>query len=435
MTANRERRTSNEERFLGIDFGTSGCRAVLIDAAGTETAKAGVTLPSPRGEDGEAEQDPESWWLALAEVMAALDPEARQRVSRLVVDGTSATLLVSDGSGRPLGPALMYNDRRAVEEAARVGRCAPPASGAHGPAAALAKLLYLAPRHPGAAHALSQADWITGRLTGRYGVTDENNALKLGHDPVARAWPAWLDHLGLDRRLLPAVVPPGTPLATLDPAAARQLGLPAGAVAVAGTTDGTAAFIAAGAAPGEAVTSLGSTLVLKVLSSRPVFEPRHGVYSHRLGERWLVGGASNSGGAALLRHFDGDRLAALTPRLRPDHPTGLDYYPLPRPGERFPVADPHLVPRESPRPADDATFLQGLLEGLARIEAEGYRLLERLGAPWPRRVITTGGGAVNTAWQAIRERALGVPVTVAGHGDAAYGAALLALHGGAGKSH
>jgi len=63
----------------------------------------------------------------------------------------------------------------------------------------------------------------------------------------------------------------------------------------------------------------------------------------------------------LRRYFDDAALTALTPRLRPGEPTGLDYYPLLRPGERFPVADPALAPRLEPRPADDAAFLQARL--------------------------------------------------------------------------
>jgi len=70
-----------------------------------------------------------------------------------------------------------------------------------------------------------------------------------------------------------------------------------------------------------------------------------------------------------------------------------------------------------------------LLEGIAQIEALAYRRLAEFGAPYPRRVLTTGGGAVNPAWTAIRARHLGVPVVAATHREAAYGAALLARQG------
>jgi hypothetical protein len=75
-------------------------------------------------------------------------------------------------------------------------------------------------------------------------------------------------------------------------------------------------------------------------------------------------------------------------------------------------------------------FFQGLLEGVAAVEALAYRRLGELGAPPLRRVISIGGGAKNAAWSAIRQRLLGVPVTIAEQTEASYGAALLALHAG-----
>ena len=221
---------------------------------------------------------------------------------------------------------------------------------------------------------------------------------------------------------------PGTAIGTLKPALAIHFGLPADVVIAAGTTDGCAAFLATGAdTVGEAVTSLGSTLTLKQLSDRPIFSPEYGVYSHRLDERWLVGGASNSGGAALARHFTPDALVALSARIDPALESGLDYYPLPSPGERFPLANPYLARRETPRPADDVLFLQGLLEGIARIEALGYRRLADLGGPSLAAVRTTGAGARNAAWTVIRRRTLGVDLKTARSEEAAMGAAALAL--------
>ena len=244
---------------------------------------------------------------------------------------------------------------------------------------------------------------------------------------VERRWPAWLNGLELDPRLLPEVRPPGTPLGPLRPELARQWGLAKDATVVAGTTDSTAAVLATGVREtGQAVTVLGSTLVLKVLSPAPVFASRYGVYSHRLGGLWLAGGASNSGGAALAAFFTPAEIEALTPRLRPERRTCLEYYPLPAPGERFPLADPDLPPRTRPRPSDDARFLQGLLEGIARIERRGYCLLEELGAPAPTEVISIGGGARNPAWQVIRERMLRLPVRTARYDQPAIGAARLA---------
>jgi sugar (pentulose or hexulose) kinase len=421
---------STKPLFVGIDLGTSGCRAMAIDQELAAVAGADIKLPPPQRSGAGIEQDAEIWWQAVCEVLGALteqiDPGAIQAIA---VDGTSGTIVLCDSEGIPVTPGMLYNDARARDEAARIATVAPAASGAHGATSGLAKLIYLQdqPDSRGAHHVLNQAEWIAARLTGRYGMGDENNCLKLGYDVLNRRWPEWFDALGVNRAWLPQVVAPGTTLGSVAPAISRRFHLAPHCRIVAGTTDSIAAFLATGAQQtGEAVTSLGSTLVLKILSPQPVFDPRYGIYSHRLGKWWLAGGASNSGGAVLRHYFPQFEMDALTPQLDPDHPTGLDYYPLLTPGERFPIQDPQLPPRLSPRPPEAVRFFQGMLEGMARIEADGYRLLADLGAPAPLSVRTVGGGASNTAWTRIRGSALRVPIIEPRHSEAAYGAALLA---------
>ena len=414
---------------LGIDIGTSACRGCVIDAESRIRAETRVPLPPPERKGPAVEQDPECWWQALAETLDQLtEMVPMASINAITIDGTSATLLCCDAAGIPLTPALMYNDARALSEAEQLASIAPDDCAAHGASASLAKLLWLAQTPAGkqARYALHQADWLLGRLGGRYGISDENNALKLGYDIIRRKWPDWLTQLNIPLSLFPEVVPAGQPIGQLSDAWCRRWGFSTGTRVISGTTDSTASFLATGAGAGEAVTSLGSTLVLKVLSAQPVFAPGNGIYSHRLGNHWLAGGASNSGGAVLQRYFSTDEIRRLTGLLQPDRPTGLDYYPLVSAGERFPVNDPQLAPRLEPRPAEDTVFFQGMLEGIAEIEKTGYRRLAELGAPWPKRIITTGGGAANSAWRTIREQRLGIPVVAAEHQEAAYGAALLA---------
>lgn len=382
------------------------------------------------------EQEPEIWWEAVKTALRILLLEVPvSSIAAIAIDGTSGTLLLTDAQGVPLGPALMYNDARAQTEASRIAAIAPQASAAHGVSGSLAKLLYLqAQASPFARHVLSQADWISAKFSGYFGISDEHNCLKLGFDPIQQHWPEWLDMLGVRHELLPRVLSSGTSVAKVCAGIANEFGFSSNAIVVAGTTDSTAAFLAAGASrPGEAMTSLGSTIVLKVISERPIFAPAYGVYSHKFGELWLAGGGSNSGGAVLRQYFSPQQLIEMTPRLRPDQFTGLDYYPLPAPGERFPVNDPNLAPRLSPRPADDVVFFQALLEGMARIEQQGYALLTSLGAPYPVSVRTAGGGAANPAWTRMRTRLLDVPIIDSDQHDAAYGAALLAYRGAQGR--
>ncbi|WP_462321456.1 FGGY-family carbohydrate kinase [Halochromatium sp.] len=432
--------TGDNRCWIGLDLGTSGCRAIAIDPAAQPIAFAKADLPqrrttkrettSSRANTRAVEQDPEAWWCAVVGVLGTLIGDLhRYRPQALCVDGTSASILLCTPQGQPLTAALMYNDARAIAEAQLVAEQAPADSAARGPSASLAKLLHLRhqlePKQP--VLALHQADWIGGRLSGRFGDSDWNNALKLGYDPQRLSWPDWLLAMDLAPIQLPRCHAPGTDLGPIRSEVATEIGLPPDLRICAGTTDSTAATLAAGArAPGDAVTSLGSTLVLKLISNRAVSDAASGVYSHRIGNLWLVGGASNSGGAALRQHFDDDELSRLSTQIDPDQRTGLTYYPLPSRGERFPIADPNLAPRITPRPASDALFLAGLLEGIAEIERAGYQRLCELGAPAPVRVLSSGGGAQNPTWTAIRSRVLGLPVQAAQHREAAYGSALLA---------
>jgi sugar (pentulose or hexulose) kinase len=407
---------------IGIDVGTSGVRVALVDTQGALLGIRSSTLAPPD------RRKPACWWHAVELALAALKSSADlSGVRCIAVDGTSGTILLLNDAGQPMCPASLYNDPAPEAAARAVAAAAPDGSAAGGAASPLAKLLAMQDA-PGTARLAHQADWIAAQLGAPVGISDENNALKTGYDPVRRCWPRWLRGLGIRVALLPEVVEPGTPIGAIDPALATRFGLSADVVIAAGTTDGCAAFLATGAdTVGEAVTSLGSTLTLKQLSDRPIFSPKYGVYSHRLGSRWLAGGASNSGGAALARYFSPDALVALSARIDPALESGLDYYPLPSPGERFPFADPHLPPRDTPRPTDDVRFLHGLLEGIARIEALGYRRLADLGGPALADVRTVGTGARNAAWTVIRRRALGVDLIVARSEEAAMGAAKLAL--------
>jgi len=408
---------------LGIDLGTSGIRAIAIDPVGIIQGQ-GTARIAP-----EQRRDPEAIWYGVIDALDALRPHIYMpSIRAIAIDGTSGTILVTDDHATPIGPATLYSDRATPAAVARIAAIAPRDSAAHGNASPLARLLDL-PHTTARRHALHEADWITYRLGGPFGVSDANNALKTGYDPTSGTWPAWIDRLGL-AVTLPRVVEPGTDLAPIDPALAARFGLDPATRLIAGTTDGCASFLATGAdQPGDGVTALGSTLTIKLLSNQPVFAPDFGIYSHRLLDNFLPGGASSAGAAILARYFTPAQLADLSRTIDPARDSGLDYYPLPAPGERFPINDPALQPRLTPRPADDAHFLHGLLEGLARIEALGYQRLAELGAPRLRRVLTVGGGAINPVWTALRARILGVPVSPATQTDAAVGTARLARIG------
>ncbi len=423
---------TSPQLFLGIDFGTSGCRAAIVNESGDKLFFQSVPLPKSICRDSNAVQNPKDWWKALEKLISdKLNSKLKSHVAAMAVNGTSSSLLLCDDKGEPLTPCLMYNDYRAKEEAKRIIDLVPKGFSAIKSAnSALAKLLYLHQRCLNATYALHQADWLSNRLANNYGHSDRNNCLKMGYDPELNEWPGFIDELLTNKSLLPKVHQTGTVIGTIDTNIADQLGLPRDAKVTAGTTDTVAAAYAAGAAmPGDAVTSLGSTLAIKIVSESPVASENYGIYSHPYFGKWLVGGASNSGGAVLLEYFTLDEIKQLSTSINPDVDSGLNYYPLPRPGERFPIANPNQQPKLTPRPESDALFLQGMFEGIANIEAIAYARLRELGTNPIQRLISTGGGNLNPYWRRIRERKLGLQFIEPISNEAAYGTALFARDG------
>ncbi|GAX83459.1 hypothetical protein CEUSTIGMA_g10884.t1 [Chlamydomonas eustigma] len=428
--------------YMGMDFGTSGARLTVIEDDGS-------TVFETKRAYAHAEQDWSSAWERLLwELLDSVPEKIRSEVVSVAFDGTSATsILVNQVDGKVLAPVKLYNEAQAEQAVQAVKAIAPASHTTSASTSTLCKLMawhleevwQQAESHGMKPCLMHQADWLASLLHGSRSVSDWNNALKLGFDPETEAYPEWLNNQAFSHLLPSTVLAPGSPVAPLTAAAALRSGLPGsingssqpGCLVCAGTTDSIAAFVAAGVTEaGQAVTSLGSTLAIKMLSQTRVDDATYGVYSHRLGNSWLVGGASNTGGAVLRKFFADSELHSLTQKMDLSCPTGLDYYPLVKPGERFPINDPGLRPRLEPRPADNVVFLQGVLESMARIEGEAYKLLVQLGAsPAVTEVLTAGGGAVNEMWTQLRAGAIGVPVSAAKHGDASYGAALLARQG------
>jgi sugar (pentulose or hexulose) kinase len=147
-----------------------------------------------------------------------------------------------------------------------------------------------------------------------------------------------------------------------------------------------------------------------------------------LADKWLVGGASNTGGSVLKKFFNNEELHSLSSLISLNNRVP-DYYPLLTKGERFPISDAELAPRLSPRPNSDVEFLHGMLAGMAKIEQQAYQVLEDAGASSVTSIRTVGGSAVNLVWQALRQQHILVPFIAAEHTEAAFGAACLAKNG------
>jgi sugar (pentulose or hexulose) kinase len=434
---------------VGIDVGTQGARAVACDARGMVLTQAEEPFlaNADRGLPRRwAEQDPESWWLAVAKCLRGVMADlSRQQLSApaiqaLCVTSTSGTILPIAAGGRPLRPALMYNDGRAQAEAEIVQAAGHRQASALGyrfnPSFALAKILWLRQHEPhifeSTARFIHAADFIVGRLTGDYTTTDFSNALKTGYDLLHYCWPEFIEsNLGISHERLPRVVSPGTPIAPISTVCAELTGLPAGIPVLAGMTDGCTSQISTGAvAPGDWSSTLGTTLVIKGVTKELLADPQGRIYSHRHPEGyWLPGGASNTGGEAIARRFPRELWAELNARALTLAPTDVILYPLARQGERFPFVRPEAESFSLDPSTDEAVSYVAHLEGVGYVERLAYEMLAELGAEISETIYTAGGATNSPAWSQIRADILGRTLARPAVTGGAMGAAIIAAAG------
>ncbi|MFJ8631442.1 FGGY-family carbohydrate kinase [Streptomyces sp. NPDC093568] len=415
-----------QEAWLGVDLGTQSVRVLLVTGDGTVLGSGSAPLGGRR--DGvRHEQDPGEWWEGLcAASRAALGSSRGAGVGGLAVCGTSGTVLLTDGAGRPMSPALMYDDGRATAHGARARMAGIGVQDTW----ALPKALWLTETY-GPGRITHQPDLVVSLLTGELPPADSSHALKTGYDLEHDAWPAMLPRLGLPDPAVPDVVRPGTRLGEVSRSAADATGIPAGTPVIAGMTDGCAAQIASAALrPGSWNSVLGTTLVLKGASPTPVRDPTGVVYNHRAPDGgWLPGGASSVGAGVLTAAFAGADPAAMDTLAASYEPSGAITYPLVSPGERFPFLAPDATALFLGEPETDADLWASLLQGVAFAERLCLDYLHHLGAPLDGPLTFTGGGARSPYWNQLRADVLSRPARVPRHTEPALGMAALAAYG------
>lgn len=425
--------------YLGVDVGTQGIRVVAVDVAGTLLSSHGVGIPL-RARDGVHEQSPEAWWRALLPLLAAVAADLRStdpavRPLALAVTSTSGTVIPLAADHTPVHPALMYDDTRAAPQAQRCRAAATEAGWpgvAYGTSYGLPKIVWFMESHPAETERVAiwahAADYLIGRLSGVWGVTDPTNALKTGFDSQSDRWPGYIsDALQIPASWLPRVLPSGTPVGSLLPDVAATTGLPATTVVTTGMTDGCASQIAAGAVgPGEWNTTIGTTMVVKGVTRDPVRDPLGRLYNHRHPDGWwMPGGASNTGADWVARDFAASDLTDLDDAARTLIPTPWIAYPLTGEGERFPFIAPAAKGFE-PNGLAEAERFAARMEGVAYLERLAYELIEGLSGETVERVFSAGGGSRSETWSLIRANVLQKPVLRMHHPEAAVGAAILA---------
>ncbi|MBC9717460.1 xylulokinase [Streptomyces sp. TRM66268-LWL] len=403
---------------VGVDSSTQSTKAVVVDASTGRVVASGQaphTVTSGAGR----ESDPEQWWQALCAAVDACGPAAREAAA-VSVGGQQHGLVTLDAAGRPVRPALLWNDVRSAPQAQRlVEALGGPKAWAErigsvpGASFTVGKWAWLAEHEPDAAAATAAVrlphDYLTGRLTGE-GTTDRGDASGTGWWSAATGSydEEVLELAGLDPALLPRVVQPGEVAGTVR--ALPELPFSQGVLVAPGTGDNAAAALGLGLRPGAPVLSLGTSgTVYAVARQRPA-DPTGTVagFADARGD-WLPLACTLNCTLAV------DRIAALLGRDREAVEAGGSATLLPfLDGERTPN-----LPGAS-----------GLLHGLRHDTTPGqllqaaydgavFALLQALdlvlavdGAPTEEPLLLIGGGARGRAWQETVRRLSGRAVQV-----------------------
>lgn len=435
----------HERVHLGIDLGTSSVKALVADGRGRPlgTGRSGYRVDTPA--TGHAETDPDAWWAATIDAVGAAVVDAGRPPDAIGLSGQMHGLVVTDASGVPLRPAMLWPDGRATAErdaylalaATDRARLANPVSpGMTGP-----MLRWLATHEPdvyGATRwALQPKDWLRLRLTGHANAEPSDASATLLYDVAGDRWDAEVvDALGLDATLLPPLTSSTSIVGELRAEAAAALDLDAGLPVAAGAADTAAAAVGTGLLrSGTVQLTIGTGGQIVTPQDDPVANPDAGTHLYRsaLLQGWYTLAATLNAGLALdwVRRLFGVEWDVLydaaASSVQPDDPLFHPHLV----GERTPYLDTRLRGAWSGLGLahDRTALLRSALEGVAFALRDALEALLSEGSEPALRI--AGGGSERPAWQQMIADVLERPLEPTTVTDAsARGAALLSALAG-----
>ncbi|MGQ9494331.1 MAG: gluconokinase [Anaerolineae bacterium] len=299
--------------LIGLDLGTTNCKAVVLAADGhvAASASSSYSLQSPR--PGWAAQDVHEAWQGVVKVLRAVASKVgRKQISGLCLSGAMHSLFPVDKAGIPLALAMTWADNRAAayvpvlrtqtDPYALYRRTGCPLRSTYHSVRLRWWLKEAAPISRDAFRFIAIKDWVLHRLTGIW-ATDLSLASTTGLlDLESLDWDKEaLDLAGVTAEQLPPIVSPTAILGGLTQDAADETSLPRGLPVIAGACDGGLANLGAGAvSPGQVVVSIGTSGAIRKIVERPQFDPNERTWCYILVEgHWFAGGSINNGGLAL----------------------------------------------------------------------------------------------------------------------------------------
>ncbi|HEY4305210.1 MAG TPA: xylulokinase [Gemmatimonadaceae bacterium] len=445
------------DSFLGVDVGTSGVKAILVAADGAVLASAVTPLQLQTPKPGWAEQDPESWWQAsVASIRSVLAAAPAASVGAVGISGQMHSSVFLDAQGDVIRPALLWCDGRTTAECHeitdRVGgedRLRDLASNPALEGFTLPKVLWLRNHEPEAfaklATVLLAKDFVRYRLTRELATEPSDASATLMYDTAHLRWSSEImEAVDLPMSIVPTVGGSSQILGRVTLAASGLTGLPQGTPVVGGGADNACGAAGVGAvAPGEAVTSWGTSGTVLAPLAQPLVDPklRAHTFCHVAPNTWYLMGVMLSAGGAFAWYRDqlardlvatgeaNERLNAEASTVPPGA-EGVTFLPYLQ-GERTPHRDASLrgafvgLSLAHTR----AHMTRAVIEGICFALRDSLSILQALDVA-PSQMLLTGGGARSAFVRRLQSEVFGLPVSTVNREEGpAYGAALLAAVG------
>lgn len=453
--------------YLGIDVGTGGTRALVIDQNGTVVASASAeheNFASPR--PGWAEQDPRDWWRACGEAVREALQTSGIRAEDIACVGFSGQMhgaVLLDSADEVVRPALIWCDQRSEPQSRELeemfGRdtlirltCNPPLTNF-----TLTKFLWVRENEPEqwarVARVMLPKDYVRFRLTGERAIDMADASGTLLLDVTHRSWSSEvLSKTGIKESMLPALFESPQVCGKVSAAGSQATGLRAGTPVVAGAGDQAAGAVGMGIARAGAVSAtIGTSGVVFASTDRPAMDPKGRLHTfcHAIPGRWHVMGVTQSAGLSLRWYRD--NFGAASPGVQkkdgrdpydvlaeeastaPSGSEGAFWVPYLM-GERTPHLDPNargaLVGLTASHTR--AYVIRAILEGVAYSLKDSFTIFDEMKIPVTS-IRLGGGGARSPLWRQIQADVYAHEVEiVAAEEGAAYGAAILAGVGAGG---
>lgn len=434
--------------YLGIDIGTSGVKAILIDAKGKPLGEASAPLEILRPKPGWSEQSPADWWqatLAAIDALSKAEPDHMARVRGLGLSGQMHGATLLDANGEVLRPCILWNDGRASAECREIEKTCPSARALSGniamPGFTGPKLLWVKHHEPEifekSAKVLLPKAYVRYLLSGEMieDMSDASGTLWL--NVQKRDWSEdLLAATGLTKAHMPDLVEGSAPAGKLKKTLCERWGITGDVIIAGGGGDNAASACGIGAIrPGEGFVSLGTSGVLFVSNDRfrPNTEGAVHAFCHAIPDTWHQMGVILSATDSLnwLASLTGQKAAKLSKAAEarfaaPGEEIFLPYLS----GERTPHNDANA--RGSfvglSHLSDPARLTQAVMEGIAFAFRDSQRVLADAGTKIDR-LLAVGGGSNSVLWLKMIATNLGMDIHVPHDGDfgGAFGAARLGL--------